>query len=83
MVKSGANSVYVSTTVYPFDEPFTACRKLSGGSGWKDAKQDLQLGKNVKLITFTSADCSNGYLVSRDFTVPSVSSSDDFWADMT
>ena len=83
MVRTGARSVFISTSTGAFNEPFTVCRPLSGGSGWKDARQELQLGKNVKLITFVSTDCTAGYLVSRNFTVPSATSSNDFWADMT
>ncbi|MFJ2113416.1 hypothetical protein ACIOEX_16290 [Streptomyces sp. NPDC087850] len=84
MVKtnSDARSVYVSTSK-PFGESFTACRTLNGGAGWKDGHQDLFLGKNVKLITFTSANCTAGFLTSRDFTLPAETSENNFWADMT
>ncbi|MET8981495.1 hypothetical protein ABZX85_38455 [Streptomyces sp. NPDC004539] len=83
MVKTNARSVFVSTTTNPFDEPFTTCRTLGQGTGWKDAHQDLQLGKNVKLITFTTGNCTNGVLATRDLTVPNATSADNLWVDMS
>ncbi|MET8983511.1 hypothetical protein ABZX85_48930 [Streptomyces sp. NPDC004539] len=49
----------------------------------KDGHQDLYLGRAVKLITFTSPDCTAGYIRSRDFTLPAESSLSNFWADMS
>lgn len=81
MVHTSAKSVWVSTTSSLFDQPISICQPLTGGSGWKDTHQDLLVGRHVKLETFSSNNCSDGQLLTRDLTVPNVGTS-NWWVNM-
>jgi hypothetical protein len=76
------NSVYIST-VDGAGRSYTACSELGPwGEGWRDGQQELFDGRRVTLITFTSWNCTNGYTLRRDFTVPTNDGLRNFWAWM-
>lgn len=79
---SSVHSVLINT-VDAFGDPFSACRRVSEGTGWVDGRQDLYNGASLNVITFTSVDCGAGYSVSRWFTVPGDDGLGNFYVNMT
>lgn len=82
MVKTTGRSVYISTLT-PLGDSFERCRSLSAGSGWKDSKQNVYLDREVTLTTFTSSNCTDGFIDKRKFSVPASTSAANFWANMS
>jgi hypothetical protein len=75
------NSVFVSTTD-SHGGPASWCEELSWGEGWKDAHSEVFDGQPMTLITFSSWDCTAGYTLRKNFTVPRNDGLKNVWAYM-
>ncbi|BBC33372.1 hypothetical protein SGFS_046660 [Streptomyces graminofaciens] len=68
-----AKSVYVSGT--------SECKRLNSGTdGRKNANATVTRGASLRLTTFSSTNCTDGLLLTRDFVVST--DLDNYWANM-
>lgn len=75
-------SIYIST-VTPYGTPFTACRQLNKirTTGWVDGKS-IYFGAKTTVISFSSTNCTYGYMTRRDFVTPANSKLTNYWLTM-
>jgi hypothetical protein len=82
-VQPDVASVFYST-VEPAGVPFTACRKLAphNTTTWLEGGQTVVDGKPVTMITFSSDNCTNGYMKRFDRTAPDQDGLVNWWVDL-
>ena len=62
----------------------TGCvERLPDSSGWVDGQRNFRNGEQATLITFTSWNCTDGYVKRRDLVVPGDDGLANWWVDMT
>jgi hypothetical protein len=83
MAPSSAHSVFyiTSTTTQP---NFTTCRTISDhpNGRWVDGRMDVYNGAPIQMITFSSANCTTGYIKSTGRLTAPTTNMTNWWVNL-
>jgi hypothetical protein len=82
-VQPEVNSIFYSTSSH-LEEPITFCAALPQRTSaqWVDGGMDIANGKAVRMITFASPTCTDGYIKAFDLVGPKMDGDTNWWVTL-